>query len=72
MCLVDEDEEREMLNTPDVQAVGIIMYDMLCTKLNLSFAINLISRFQSNLGEVHSWDLKRLLKYIKSTKDYNY
>jgi len=54
MCLVDEDKEREMLNTPEVQAVGIIMYDMLCTKLNLSFAINLISRFQSNLGEVHS------------------
>lgn len=53
MCLVYEDEEREMQNAPYVQAVGIIMYNMLCTKLDLSFAINLISRFQSNLGEVH-------------------
>ena len=38
---------------------------MLCTKPNLSFAIGLVSRFQSNLGEVHWATVKRILRYIK-------
>ena len=54
-----------MEHRPYAQVVGSIMYVMLCTKPNLSFAISLVSRFQSNLGEARWATVKRILRYIK-------
>ena len=54
-----------MEHRPYAQVVGSIMYAMLCTKPNLSFAIGLVSRFQSNLGEARWATVKRILRYIK-------
>ena len=52
------------------QVVGSIMYAMLCTRPDLSFAVSLVSRFQSNLGEAHWVAVKRILRYIKGTKNH--
>lgn len=48
-----------------------IMYVMLCSRSDISFVVSLVSRFQSNPREVYWLVVKRILRYIKGTKDYN-
>ena len=45
---------------------------MICYVLDpdLSFAVSLVSRFQSNPGKAHWVAVKRILWYIKSTKSH--
>ena len=33
--------------------VGSIMYAMLCTRLDVAYALGTVSRFQADLGEDH-------------------
>ena len=46
------------------------MYDMLCTRLNICYALRLVSRYQSNPGEAHWKAVKRILRFLKGTMDY--
>ena len=42
---------------------------MLCTRLDVSNALIMTSRFQSNPGECHWRAVKNILKYLRRTKD---
>jgi hypothetical protein len=47
-------EQREkMIIISYVSAIGSIMYVMLCTRSDMSYALNITSRYQKNLGEDH-------------------
>ena len=59
-----------MEHRPYAQVVGSIMYAMLCNRLDLSFAVSLVSIFRSNPGEAHWVAVKRILRYIKGTKSH--
>jgi transposase InsO family protein len=50
--------------------VGAIMYAMLGTRPDLAFAIGLLTRFNSNPGPHHIGALKRVLRYLKGTIDF--
>jgi hypothetical protein len=50
-------------------AVGSIIYVMLCTHSDVSYALNMTSRYQKNLREDHWTAIKNILKYLKRTKD---
>ena len=63
-------KRRKMEHRPYAQVVGSIMYAMLCNRLDLSFAISLVSIFRSNPGEAHWVADKRILRYIKGTKSH--
>nr|GEY42098.1 retrotransposon protein, putative, Ty1-copia subclass [Tanacetum cinerariifolium] len=41
-------EMKRMQNVPYASAVGSIMYDVRCTRLDVAFALNITSRFQQN------------------------
>lgn len=43
------------------------MYDMLCTRLEISFAIGTVSLFQSNLGLVQSQAVRRIFRYLRGS-----
>ncbi|CAN6457819.1 unnamed protein product [Victoria cruziana] len=59
----------KMLNIPYAQAVGSLMYLMLGTRPDISFAIGLVSRYQSN-PDWHHWQVvKRIFRYLKGTRD---
>ena len=45
------------------------MYAMLCTRPEVSFALSVTSRFQSNYGEEHWAAVKTILKYLRRTQD---
>ncbi|XP_031279413.1 secreted RxLR effector protein 161-like [Pistacia vera] len=56
-----------MENIPYSSAIGSVMYSMISTRPDLSFAISLLRRFMSNPGIEHWVTLKWLLRYINST-----
>jgi hypothetical protein len=58
------------MNTiPYASAIGSIMYAMLCTRPDVSFALSVTSRYQSDFGEAHWTIVKSILKYLRRTKD---
>ena len=50
--------------------VGIRMYTMLCTRLDICYAVGMVSRYQSNPGLKYWTTVKHILKYLRRTKDY--
>ena len=62
--------ERERMNKiPYASAIGSIMYAMLCTRTDVSYALSMTSRFHSDPGECHWITVKNILKYLRRTKD---
>jgi hypothetical protein len=45
------------------------MYAMICTRPDVSFALSATSRHQSDPGKEHWVVVKRILKYLRRTKD---
>ena len=63
-------EERDRMNRiPYASAIGSIMYAMLCTRPDVSYALSMTSRYQSDPGESHWIAVKNILKYLRRTKD---
>jgi hypothetical protein len=42
-----------MLRVPYSSAVGSIIYAMVCTRPDISHAVNVVSHYMANLGKVH-------------------
>ena len=53
MCPKTQEEKERMSRIPYASAIGSIMYAMLCTRLDVAFAVSVTSRFQSMYGEEH-------------------
>jgi len=66
-CPRSIEEKSNMEGTPYTSGVGSIMYGMVCSRPNLSYAISVISRFMENLGQVHSQALKWVMRYLNET-----
>ena len=58
-----------MNDVPYALAVGSIMYAMLCTRPDVSYALSVSSRYQSDPGLEHWAAVKNILKYLRRTKD---
>ena len=68
-CPKTDQEKEIMKDLPYVSAVGSLMYAMLCTRLDICFAVGLVSRYQSNLGSTHRQAVKRIMRYLHGTTD---
>ena len=69
-CPKTPQEEEHMRTVPYASAVGSLMYAMLCTRLDICYAIGMVSKYQSNPGSLHWVAVKHILKYLKRTRDY--
>ncbi|TYK01065.1 retrotransposon protein, putative, Ty1-copia subclass [Cucumis melo var. makuwa] len=69
-CLKTPQEVEDMSNIPYASAVGSLMYAMLCTRPNICYLVEMVSRYQSNPGCDHWTTIKNILKYLRRTKDY--
>ena len=58
-----------MSKIPYASAIGSIMYAMLCTRPDVSYALSVTSRHQVDPGEGHWIAVKNILKYLRKTKD---
>ena len=68
-CPETPDELERMRAIPYASAIGSIMYAMLCTRPDVSYALSVTSRYQSNYGEAHWTVVKNILKYFRRTKE---
>ncbi|XP_038713441.1 secreted RxLR effector protein 161-like [Tripterygium wilfordii] len=64
------EEKERMSRVPYASAVGSLMYAMMCTRPDISSAVGLVTRFQSNPGPEHWKAVKRILRYLKGTMNY--
>ncbi|KAK8572986.1 hypothetical protein V6N12_029026 [Hibiscus sabdariffa] len=69
MCPSTSQERERMSQVPYASAIGSIMYAMICTRPDLSYALSMTSRYQANPGEGHWVAVKNILKYLRRTKD---
>jgi hypothetical protein len=68
-CPSEPDEQERMRAIPYALAIGSIMYAMLCTRPDVSYALSATSRYQSIYGEAHWTIVKNILKYLRRTKE---
>ena len=68
-CPATTEEREKMSNIPYASAIGSIMYAMICTRPDVSNALSLTSRYQSDPGMEHWTAVKNILKYLRRTKD---
>lgn len=59
-----------MENVPYARLVGSLMYAQVCTRPDIAFAVNMLSIFQSNAGHAHWVAGKKVLRYLKATRDH--
>jgi hypothetical protein len=67
-CPSKLDEQERMRVIPYASTIGSIMYAMICTRPDVSYALSVMSRYQSNYGEAHWTIVKNILKYLRRTK----
>jgi hypothetical protein len=58
-----------MKNVPYCQAVGSLIWAAIATRPDITFAVLLLSQFMENPSEAHWEVIKRVLKYLKGTKN---
>ncbi len=69
ICPKTHIEKEKMDMIPYASTIGSIMYAMLCTRLDISYALSITSKYQANLGERHWTAVNNILKYLRRTKD---
>ncbi|XP_059285644.1 secreted RxLR effector protein 161-like [Lycium ferocissimum] len=69
-CPKNDVERKEMESIPYSSIVGSLMYAQTCTRPDISFAVGMLGRYQSNPGIDHWKAAKKVLRYLKGTKDY--
>lgn len=62
----DEDYEY-MSRVPYSSAVGSLMYAMVCSMPDLSFAMSLVSRYMANPGKEHWKAVQWIFRYLRGT-----
>lgn len=63
-------DERDHVNKISYASeIGSIMFSMLCTRRDVSYALSATSEYQSDLSDAHRVVVKNILKYLRRTKD---
>ena len=55
---------------PYASVVGSLIYVQTCTRPDISFAVGMLGRYQSNHGLDYWKAAKKVLRYLKGTKDH--
>eukprot|EP00253_Pinus_taeda_P022871 PITA_22871 len=69
-CSKTQEEEEDMSRVPYACAVGGLMYAMVCARLDIAYAVGILSKFMSKPGKEHWTTLKRVCRYLRGTSDY--
>ncbi|KAL1338001.1 hypothetical protein AAHE18_10G179200 [Arachis hypogaea] len=69
-CPKNDLERTAMHDKPYASALGSLMYAQVCTRLDISFIVKVLGRYLSNPGMDHWTAVKRVMCYLKRTKDY--
>ena len=61
LCPNTNEEKEYMSRIPYANAVGTLMYAMVCTQLDISHAVGVVSRYMANPGKKHWLAVKWVL-----------
>ncbi|KAG8498715.1 hypothetical protein CXB51_005041 [Gossypium anomalum] len=64
-----DDEIKYMSHVPYSSAVGSLMYAMVCSRPDLSYAVSGVSRYMANPGKEHWKAVQWILRYLRGTTD---
>lgn len=59
-----------MASPPYAFVVYSLIYAQVSTRLDITFAVGVLSKYQSNLGIEHWRTAKKVIRYLQGTKDY--
>ncbi|UYV73987.1 hypothetical protein LAZ67_11001719 [Cordylochernes scorpioides] len=62
-------DSHDMHNIPYAEAIGCLMFLAVCTRPDIAFTVNKLSRFMAAPVLTHWNALKRIFKYLKGTLD---
>ena len=65
----DKEHEKEMKSVPYREAIGCLMYLMVCTRPDLADAVSAVSRYAANPHWHHWVAVKHILRYLNGTKN---
>ena len=68
-CPESDEDIEYMSRVPYSSAVGSLMYAMVCSRPDLSYAMSLVSRYMANPGKEHWKAVQWIFRYIKDTAD---
>jgi hypothetical protein len=66
-CPKTHEEAEVMARVPYANAVGSLMYAMICTRPDIAHAVGVLSRYMSNPGKEHWTAIKRVFRYLRGT-----
>ncbi|KAL1351196.1 hypothetical protein AAHE18_06G079400 [Arachis hypogaea] len=69
-CPKNDLERTAMHDKPYASALGSLMYAQVYTRPDISFIVGVLDRYLSNRGMDHWIIVKRIMRYLKRTKDY--
>lgn len=64
-----ENGRKQMAQIPYANAVGALMYAMVCTRPDISHAVSMVSRYMHNPGKEHWQAVRWILRYLHGTVD---
>ncbi|KAK9209735.1 hypothetical protein WN944_002103 [Citrus x changshan-huyou] len=68
-CPISQEECDYMARVPYASVVGSLMYDMVCTKPDISQEVSMVSRYMHNPGKSQWLAVKWILRYLYGTVD---
>jgi hypothetical protein len=63
-------KDDEMVKVPYQQAMGSLMYAMLCTRPDLAYPINVVNQHMANPSLEHWIAMKRIFQYLQGTLQF--
>ena len=60
----------DMRNVPYREAIGSLMYAAIGTRPDITYAVTALSQYLQNPGRPHWEQAKRVIRYLKGTRDY--
>eukprot|EP00253_Pinus_taeda_P021617 PITA_21617 len=69
-CPKTHEKVEDMSHVPYASAVGSLMYAMVCTRPDITYAVGVLSKFMSKPGKEHWTTVKWVFRYLHGTSDY--
>ena len=70
MCPKTHEEIEYMSKVPYSLVVGILMYAMVCTRLDTAHVVGFVSRYMNNPGKEHWKAVQWILRYLRGTTSH--
>ena len=70
LCPSTKNKKGKMSVIPYSLAVGSLMYAMVCTRLDISHVVGVVSRFLANPSKAHWEAVKWIFRYLRGTQRY--